>query len=151
MKVIQVIQMEQNNDWANKYFTPEQQEKMRELGEQSYSDEAKSKIAERGASWTEEDQKRIDAQWAAVNSGIQRLTAAGADPAGAEAQAVVAQYKGLISAFTGGDPEIASGLNKWWEAHNALPAAERPVASPYSPEEQAFLDKAMAAYNEGNK
>jgi DNA-binding transcriptional MerR regulator len=149
VKVIQVIQMEQNNDWAKKYFTPEQLEKMRELGDQSYTEDAKQKLAAR-SEWTEEDQKRVDVQWAEVNSGIQRLAASGADPAGDDAQAVVAQYKGLIAAFTGGDPEIAAGLNKFWEAHSALPEGERPIRSPYSPDEQAFLDKALAAYNERN-
>ena len=41
VQVIQAMQMDQNNDWVKKYFTPEQQEKMNELSQASYSEEAR--------------------------------------------------------------------------------------------------------------
>ena len=67
---------------------------------------------------------------------LKRLVAAGADPAGAEAQAWAGRFNGLISAFTQNDPEIEAGLKTWWKQHNELPAAEQPMGPRYTPEEQ---------------
>lgn len=145
IKVIHAIQMDQNKEWVNKYFTPEQQNQMQDISDASYSEEAKAKMAAWGE-WTEEDQRRIDAQWAEVWDAARRLTAAGADPAGAEAQEMVGKYNGLISAFTRNDPDIAAGLNKWWENHAALPQDRKPFQAPVTAEEQEFINKALAAH-----
>jgi MerR family transcriptional regulator, thiopeptide resistance regulator len=144
VRVIEVIHMQQNSDWVSKYFTPEQRAKVEELQQSSYSDSARAKLAARGP-WTEEDQKRADEQWRAVNGELKRLTAAGADPSGPEGQAWAASFSALIGQFTGGDAEVAAGLDTFWRQHNALPASERPIPSPYTTEEQAFMDAALAA------
>lgn len=144
VRVIEVIQMQQNNDWVNKYFTPEQRAKMEEVQQSAYSESARAKLAARGP-WTEEDQKRADEQWGAVNGELKRLAAAGVDPAGPEALAWAASFNDLIGQFTGGDPEIAVGLNTFWRQHNALPETERPMPSPYTAEEQAFMQAALSA------
>lgn len=143
VRVIEVIQMQQQQDWVSKYLTPEQRQKMQELSEQSYSEEARQKLAAR--TWTEEDQQQASAQWAQVTSELKRLVAAGADPAGPEGQVWAASFNGLISAFTQNDPEIEAGLNTWWQRHNELPASEQPMGPRYSPEEQAFMNAALAA------
>jgi DNA-binding transcriptional MerR regulator len=144
VNVIQVIQMDQNKEWVNKYLTPEQQQQMQHLTEQSYSDTAKEKLAARAQGWTEADQQQANAQWAAIWDGAKRLTAAGADPAGPEAQALAQQHNALIAAFTGGDPDIRSGLQQWWQHHDELPTAQRPFQAPLTAPEQAFLDQALA-------
>jgi DNA-binding transcriptional MerR regulator len=143
VRVIEVIQMQQQQDWVSKYFTPEQRERMQRLSEESYSEEARQKLAAR--TWTEEDQKRADVQWAEVGAELKRLTATGADPAGPEAQAWAASFNGLISAFTQNDPEIEAGLQNWWQQHNQLPESEQPMRKMYSPEEQAFMSAALKA------
>ena len=145
VKVIWVIQMEQDRDWVNQYLTPEQQEQMRKLTEASYSDEALARLAAR-APWTEADQQRASAQWAAVYADTARLADAGADPTGAEAQDVAGRHAGLIAAFTGGDPEIRAGLQRWRQGQEALPAAQRPRPTPLTPPQQAWLDRALAAH-----
>jgi MerR family transcriptional regulator, thiopeptide resistance regulator len=145
VKVIRVIQMEQDRAWVNQYLTREQQEQMRKLSEASYSDEARERLRAR-APWTEADQQRAGAQWAAVYADAARLADAGADPAGPEAQDVAGRHAGLIAAFTGGDPEIGAGLRRWWQGHSALPAAQRPVPTPLTPAQQAWLDQALAAH-----
>jgi DNA-binding transcriptional MerR regulator len=61
--VIQVMQMEQKKDWVDKYFTPEQRIMLKELSKKSYSEEALKSLQERDE-WTEEDQKRVDEQYA---------------------------------------------------------------------------------------
>jgi DNA-binding transcriptional MerR regulator len=147
-RVIQAIQMEQNKDWVKKYFTSEQQEQMRKLSEQSYSDEARQRLAARGE-WTEADQKQADAQWGAVIADVARLTASGADPASAEAQDMAMRHGNLIAAFTGGDPGIESGLKQWWQSFEALPDDQKPMQSPYTEEQQAWLEQALAIYRQG--
>jgi hypothetical protein len=143
VQIIEVIQMQQKNEWVNKYFTPEQQAQMQRLSEQAYSDEAREKLAARGP-WTEEDQRQASEQWGWIASELKRLVAAGADPSGTEAQSWAARFNGLISAFTQNDPEIEAGLNSWWQEHNKLPAGQQPMGPQYTPEEQAFMNAALA-------
>lgn len=152
IRVIQAIQMEQNKDWVKKYFTPEQMAQMQNLSDQSYSEEAKQRLAERQAAmgeWTEADQERASAQWAAVSADVERLSAAGTDPASPEAQDLARRFNELIGGFTGGDPEIARGLNSWWKNYDALPNEQRPFQSPYTAEGQAWLDKVLEANRQG--
>lgn len=151
MSVIQVMQMEQNKDWVNKYFTPEQQKKMEELSRKSYTEQDAQKLAEWGKGWSEEDQQIADQQWAAVSKELKRLVALGKDPASAEAQALAKRYSELISQFTHGDPAIEAGLKRWWQNFNELPAGEKPVQQPYGEEEAKFLQKAVAIYKQGQE
>jgi DNA-binding transcriptional MerR regulator len=149
--VIQAIRMEQNKDWAKKYFTPEQLDRMQSLSDQSYSDEAQAKIAARSPNWTEADQQRIAPLWEAVNQDITRLAVENADPAGPEAQDLAARYSSLMHGFTGGDPEISKGLNKWWENFSDLPEDQKPFQSPYNNDQLAWLNKALSIYRNSNK
>jgi DNA-binding transcriptional MerR regulator len=144
VRLIEVIQMQQQNDWVNKYLTPEQQEKLEELRDGAYSESARTRLAARGP-WTEQDQTRASAQWAAIGNDLRRLVAAGADPRGPEGQTWAASFNALIAEFTQNDPEIEAGLNTFWQRHDALPASERPLGPTYSAEEQAFMNEALSA------
>jgi hypothetical protein len=143
--------MEQQKEWVKKYFTDEQQKKMEELSQSSYSAAAREKLDQRGE-WTEQDQQRAQEQWAYLPAEATRLAAAGADPAGPEAQALAKLKCELLSAFTQGDPEIQTGLNRFWEQFNALPKEERPFdSSPFDagPEGNDLLNQAIALYQRG--
>ncbi len=142
--IIEVIQMEQNNDWVKKYFTPEQRQKMEALSEASYSQAAQEKMA--GWTWTEEDQRRVDEQYAFIAAELKRLLAEGQDPASPDAQAVARLQTELLAQFTKGDPEIVDGLKQWWQNHEALPAEQKPAGMPSNEEEGTFLAQAMAIY-----
>ncbi len=152
VRVIQAIQMEQNKEWVKKYLTPEQQEQMKSLSEQSYSDEAHERMAARNIDWTEADQERASGQWASVYADLARLAAENADPAGVEAQDLAKRHSDLIADFTGGDPQISKGHNRWWKNHDALPDAQKPFPSPYSQEEQkaqqAWMERALQIYRQ---
>lgn len=139
--IIQEMQMEQKKEWVNKYFSPEQQKTMSELSEQAYSSEAKVKL-ERRPVWTEDDQKKVDAEYAHVASELKRLVASGANPADPDAQAVAQQFTKLIQGFTMGDPEIMAGLKKWHQLHQELPAERQVNLLPWNDEENAFLQQA---------
>jgi DNA-binding transcriptional MerR regulator len=149
VRVIEAIQMDQKNDWVNKYFTEEQRQKMEEISERSYSEEAKRKMAPAQAAWTEADQQRADEQWGWVDSELRRLAAAKADPAGPEAQAWAKVRSDLLAAFTQNDPDIEAGLNQWWQNFSALPESERPFQAPqYSSEETELMEQAMTIYKQ---
>ncbi len=150
-RVIQAIQMEQKTDWIKKHFTEEQLRKMEELSESAYTPAAREKL-QQGGEWTEADQQRAGEQWAYLASEARRLAAAGADPAGPEAQALAKLKCDLLSAFTQGDPEIQAGLGRWWEQYHALPDAEKPFdAAPYDPGDEGgkLLDQAIVHYQRG--
>ncbi len=147
VNVIQVLHMEQNKEWVKKYFTPEQQEQMAQLSAQSYSEAARQKMAQWGE-WTEEDQRKVDEQYAQLTTEVKRLVAAGADPGSPDAQAAAKQQIDLLQAFTKGDPDIASGLGQWWQNFSQLPAEQRPIQSPYSKADWDFLNQAMELYKE---
>jgi len=150
-RVIQVIQMEQKKEWVKKHFTDEEQQKMEELSKSAYTEEARRKLEQRGE-WTEADQQRASEQWSYLATEARRLAAAGADPAGPEAQALAKLKCDLLAAFTQRDPEIETGLKRFWERFNALPKEEKPFdPAPYDPgtEGGALLDQAMALYQGG--
>jgi len=136
---------EMESGWIDKYLTPQQREQMRELARQSYAPEALSKLVERG--WTEADHQQHLQRYGAFRESLARLVAAGADPAGPEAQAVAGQLAAMIERRSGGDPAIVAGMRKTWEGYNALPAAERPPQYAVSEAEREFLKQAMTVWH----
>lgn len=145
--VMEVMQMQQKDAWQNKYFTPEQREKLEELRKASFSDEANQALAARGE-WTEADQQRVDEQYAWIGAELKRLVAAGADPASPEAQAVAQLQSELLAQFAQGDPGIESGLRKWWQNFESLPQEQRPFEPPYGGTEAEFMGEASKIYNQ---
>jgi DNA-binding transcriptional MerR regulator len=148
IKIIEVIRMEEKNDWVKKYFNDEQLKKMKELRESSYSEEDRQKLAEWGKGWSEEDQRQADRTWGDLYADAKRLADAGQDPAGPEAQALVERWMNQVNAFTHGDPGITAGLQKFWEKMGSLPAEQAPMSKVLDDRQQAFVDQAMAIYNQ---
>lgn len=152
-RVIQVIQMgQQNEHWSAKYFTPEQQKTMEELSRKSYTEEARQKLNTLHPNpWTEEDQKRVDEQYRFVKQELGRLVAQEADPASAEAQHVAQIKNELGFGFSQGDVDVEASVGKWWEEFHALPEDQKPFDMSiyaYTDEEQAFLNQALEIYSE---
>lgn len=142
VQVIRAMQMEQHKDWVKKYLTDEQRQTMAELSEQSYSPAAQAELAPRAATWTEEDQRRVNARYDALYAGVKALVAAGKEPGSPEAQALARDAWALLDEFTQGDPEIIAGLKNWWQNYDQLPQERRPFQSPLSADESAFLEEA---------
>ena len=145
-KLLEVMHVEQKDEWVNKYFTPEQQAAMADLSRQSYSDAASAKIAAWGAGWSEEDQRRVDAQYAALAAGLKEAVAEGQSAGSAEVQMLAATFLGLIGQFTRGDAEVQAGLANFWRNNDALPAQQQ-IPMPWGAAEQALLDEAVAIQN----
>ena len=145
VRVIQVIQMTQNNEWQEKYFTPAQKQQMEDLSKKHYTEEQRQQLAEWGKNFTEEDQRVVSQKWNALFAELKRLTAEGQDPAGPEAQTLVQQWRELINQFTRGDSGIHTSMSSLNAEVHSLPASERPFSFPMTEEEGAFLKKAMEA------
>jgi DNA-binding transcriptional MerR regulator len=149
--VMEMIQMEQKDEWVSKYFTPEQLETMQELSRKSYSDEAREKMAEwwGDTPWTEEDQRQVDEQYAQLGEGLEKAAREGTPAGSDEVQALAATFLDLIGQFTRSDAEVEAGLNKWWENHAALPDDQKPMGVPWGAEASALLDEAVEIYRKG--
>ncbi len=141
LRVIQVIQMTQNNEWQDKYFTQEQRQRMEDLSKKHYTGEQQQQIAEWGKHWSEEDQRIVSQKWDVLFSELKRLVSTGQDPESPEAQALVTQWKALVGEFTHGDAGTQQGLNSIYQDVGNTPAEQRPFAMPYTPEEGDFCSK----------
>lgn len=123
-KIIEVINMQQNTDWTKKY----------------YSEEAQAAIGERGKQWTPEMLKKSQEDWTDLIREVEAAVVAGEDPASARAQGFAIRWQALISAFTGGNPEVQKGLNRLYADQQNWPSSFK---KPYSDEAGAFICKAV--------
>jgi DNA-binding transcriptional MerR regulator len=142
-KLVEMMQMEQKNDWVNQYLTPEQQAAMAGLSRSSYSESAQAKVAAWGANWTEEDQRRVNAQYAQLAEGLKQAVAQGKPAGSPEVQALATTFLGLIAQFTRNDADFEQGLTTYWQQAANLPAAQKPPL-PWGAQEQALLEEAIA-------
>jgi DNA-binding transcriptional MerR regulator len=121
-EIIEVINMQKDMEWTNKY----------------YSEEAKQKIAARAATVPKEAIEQAQRDWPVLISEVE--AALGEDPASDKAQALAERWAILVAGFTGGDPAIQQGLNKMYADQKNWPASFPKV---YSDEVAAFIQKAM--------
>jgi DNA-binding transcriptional MerR regulator len=125
-KIIEVIEMQDNPNWSEKY----------------YSEEALEKLKAR--KWTPEMQADTTKKWNDLFRDVE--AALDEDPASPKAQALAARWGALIMAFTGGDPEVTKGLNNVWKDPSSLPAETQANMKPYiNPKVHEFIQKAFAA------
>lgn len=142
LRVIELMQMNIDKSWVRKHLTPEQVAAVDEISGRAFAPETSARLA--GRVWTEEDQIRVSEAWADVYMDAGRLARAGADPAGGEGRELGSRYKALIDEFTGGDPEVAAGLNRFYAEARKLPAEKSPY--PDVPKEaREFAEKAYMA------
>jgi DNA-binding transcriptional MerR regulator len=149
ISVIQVMQMQQSNDWRKKYFSEEQLQQMEELSKRHYTEEQRQKLAEWGKNFTEEDQNVATQQWNEVFAELNRLMTAGADPASPKAQALAKRWVGLIEGFTHGDSGITQGLSSMYKELSGTPAEQIPFPLPsFNKDAVAFIQAAIKVHNE---
>ncbi|HEY8742199.1 MAG TPA: MerR family transcriptional regulator [Chloroflexota bacterium] len=139
--VIRAIQMEQNQDWRQKYFNEEQLKTMEELGRKAAAAREGATLPARGP-WTEADQLRVNERYDAHYAGVKRLVAAGAGPGDPEAQALAGNALQLIYEFTGGSPQVEAGVRAWWQNHDTLPAEQKVFQPRLTAEEAEYLERA---------
>lgn len=145
--VIQVIQMQQSNDWRKKYFTDEELKQMETHSKKYYTEEQRQQLAEWGKNFTEEDQLIATRQWDAAIAELKRLVSTNQDPTGPEAQALAGQWVALLSQFTHGDPGIQKSLNNMYKDG----MKDTPFALPYNEQEAEYIQKAVTAYTKNQE
>jgi len=127
-KIIEVIEMQDNSEFMNKYYSPQ----------------AQAKLAEKRAQWNPELQAQATADWTELFRDVE--ASLGEDPAGPKGQALAARWKKLIEAFTGGDADISAGLKNVWADKQNWPGTLQEQATPFmNPKVWEFMKKAMAA------
>jgi DNA-binding transcriptional MerR regulator len=123
--IIEVITMQENKNWTDKYYT----------------ESARAKVEARRHLWSPELQARVEREWADLARDVEANV--DADPAGPVSHELVSRYRKLIDGFTGGDPEIQAGLNKMWSERENLP---QKFEGPWdNPAFQKFIQRGMAA------
>jgi DNA-binding transcriptional MerR regulator len=126
-KIIEVIDMQNDNDWMMKYYTGP----------------ARAKVEERKKLWSPELQEQVSRQWseliAEVNASLDE------DPASPKAQELAGRWQKLIEGFTGGDPDITEGLKALYQDRANWPEGFQQQMAPFQGQEASeFIHKALA-------
>ena len=116
--ILTEIHMQENQNWSAKYF----------------SDEAQQVIGDRKQLWSPELQQKVSADWSQMFADVETAIARGIEPTSAEGKALAARWMKLVEGFTGGNPEVLSGLNKLYADRANWPGT-------FSPEVQKNLPK----------
>ena len=112
--IIEVIEMQNDDSWSEKYYSPE----------------ARAKIQERQKEWTPALQEQTTKAWLELFRDVE--AALDLDPASEPAQALGARWKQLVGGFTGGDPQIGQGLNRMYADRPNWPAHMKEMMAPFS-------------------
>lgn len=125
-KIIEVIEMQNESNWTEKYYSPKAQEA----------------IGQRQASWTPELQAKAEADWRDlfrdVEAGLDQ------DPASEASQELGRRWKALVGSFTGGNPEVAKGLNRLHADRTNWPAsAQQQMAAFSNPRVWEFMSRVL--------
>jgi DNA-binding transcriptional MerR regulator len=111
---------------VERHFTREQMETIERRGQELGAD----MIAK-----TQDD-------WTALIAEVQAAMARGADPVGAEVQALAARWRELVERFTGGDAGIAEGVRQVWRQEGDAIRAQHGGPDPAMFE---YMGRALAA------
>jgi DNA-binding transcriptional MerR regulator len=150
IKIFEVMQMNDKQEWIKKYFNDEQARKIDEMSDAAYTPADREKLADWGQGWSQADQLEADRKWGEIYQEARSLADAGKDPGGDEAQALAARWMALVNEFTRGDAGITAGLQKFWRQMAELPEAERPLPKVLNDQQQSFVDQALAFYKNHN-
>ncbi len=123
--VIEAFKMKNDWSWTEKYYTPEDLEK----------------LADRRRTIAPSVIEKAEHAWAELIAEVE-TAATSEDPAGARAQALLKRWRELVGQFTQGDPGIAKGLKKLYSDPTHWP---KDFKRPWSDAAEAFLERARAA------
>jgi MerR family transcriptional regulator, thiopeptide resistance regulator len=125
-KIIEVIEMQNNSDWAKKY----------------YSEGALETLEQGKQKWSPELQERVTKEWTDLFRDVDAAIAREENPASQAAKALGIRWKKLVEGFTGGNPEVSSGLNKLYADQANWPESARQQMAPFSnPKVWEFIHK----------
>jgi DNA-binding transcriptional MerR regulator len=111
----------------DKYFTPEQMEKLEE----------RRKVV------TEERIREVEAEWPVLIAEVKAEMEKGTDPASERVQELARRWKGLVEEFTGGDIQIAASVGRMYQNEESV--RQR---TGLNAEIMEYMGRASAAMNE---
>ena len=123
--VIEAFKMKNDMSWAEKYYTPQDLEKLARKRE------------ELGPKGMEAAQRA----WSELIAEVEEAAARSEDPASGRAKALAKRWSDLVAQFTGGDPSIAAGLKKLHRDQAQKPDGFK---RPYSDAAADFIARASA-------
>ena len=124
-KIIEVIEMQENSEFMNKY----------------YSEAAQAKLAEKRKEWNPERQAEATRAWTELFRDVE--AALDEDPKSERAQALLVRWRKLVESFTSGDRELARGVEKAWADRGNWPGAMQQQSAPFAnPKVWEFIKKA---------
>jgi DNA-binding transcriptional MerR regulator len=117
-RIIEVIAMQNDSSWTDKYYSPD----------------ARAAIRERQAEWTPELEAKAQKDWLDMFREVEGALAENPnlDPASETAQALGRRWKALVGGFTGGNPEVGQGLNRLYADRPNWPAEAKQQMSQFS-------------------
>jgi DNA-binding transcriptional MerR regulator len=124
-KIIEVIEMQDNMRWTDKYYSAEAKAKLARMREQDPD------CALRGQE-----------QWAVLLADVDKAMAEKIDPASERAQDLARRWSELIHAFTQGDPDIEKGLKALYSDKQNWPTT---FQQPFKSGAAQFICAAQAA------
>lgn len=130
-KIIEVIEMQNNMEWTNKY----------------YSEEARAELAKRREQ-DPEIARRGERDWAVLIKEVEAALNMGEDPSSPKVQALAERWQKLIESFTAGNQQVAEGLKKLYADQKNWPSTFK---KPYSDEVGALMCGAMEIRKQRSK
>ena len=130
--ILKEIQMQEEIDWTEKYYTPK----------------ALGALRERRAALTSEQKTEIGAKWQALYADIESALDRELSPDSPEGRTLVARWMRLGDEFTLGDQEIGEGFRRMYDDESHWPDDERAAklrASMPKPEYRSFFRQAVRA------
>ncbi len=107
--------------------------------EKHYTSEQLDFLKQRAEQVGPERIKEVQDEWISLIAAMQAAMDAGTDPADPSVQALAQRWSGLVREFTGGDPGIASSLERVYDENDQV------SGSPVDREMMAYVGKAMTA------
>jgi DNA-binding transcriptional MerR regulator len=95
-RIIEEIAMQEQTEFMNRY----------------YNEPAQAALENRRKEWNPADQDKVTEEWRALFRDVKASLQE--DPASPHVQSLVDRWNELIGRFTGGNPDVTSGLNKAW-------------------------------------
>jgi MerR family transcriptional regulator, thiopeptide resistance regulator len=124
--IIEVIQMQSDTKWTEKYYSPA----------------AQAAIADRQTQVTPEEIAKGEQDWLELFREVE--ASLDEDPASAKAQELGRRWKALVSAFTGGNTDVAQGLNRMYADRPNWPDAPKQQMAAFSnPRVWEFMSKVL--------
>ena len=130
--ILKEIQMEQTQNWTEKYYSPKGLEALRE----------------RHASMTIQQGLELKQKWQELHADIQNALDNGISPDSAEGRALVARWMRLADEFTQGNPDLREGIHRLYQDQDNWPDDEKAAslrANSATPAQNAFFMAALQA------